>query len=453
MGRLSRRELLKWTAGASVASVVAHPVTTFGQTKTDYDVIIVGAGIAGLTAARQLANDGFEVLILEARDRLGGRIATDWSLGAPFEVGAGWIHGPEDNPLTDRPEAEGLTQFVTDDNSLAVFTATGEAINRPTLFALDARLKSAAEAIDDLLEEDMPLSVALDRYDPKLLADPLFRWAMSAFVEFDTGGPIEALSAAYFNADSAFEGDDTVVLEGYDKLLPTPGPAVDIVFEAIVSDIEYEEGDGAAVYVGDEVFEADFAICTAPLGVLKADKIKFDPPLPSQIKSSINTIPMGTVTKLALAFDVPFWDIDTQYFGAITEPKGRWPYILNYRTFSDANILLLLSFGDYAFKADAMTEAEMREDAIDVIKGVFGPDIPTPTASLSTHWSTDPFSLGAYSYSGFGATPAHFDAFAKPVAEVLIFAGEHTDFAYHGTAHGALLSGRRAADQVYDLSD
>lgn len=453
MHKVSRRKLLKWTAGAGIAGTITYPADALGQTKTDYDVIVIGAGIAGLTAAKQLVEDGYEVLIIEARDRVGGRIATDWSLGTPFEVGAGWIHGPEGNPLTEQPEAADLTQFITDDDSLSVFSATGQPISRSDLFALDARLKRAAETIDERFEKDMPLSAALSRLDPDLLADQLFKWAMSAFVEFDAGGPIEALSTAYYAADRAFDGVDTIVLEGYEKLLPVPGSDADILLETKVSDIEYEEDDGVSVYAGDQLFEADFVVCTVPLGVLKTDAINFDPPLPNPIRHSIKTIPMGTVTKLGLKFEEAFWDIETQYFGAMTEPKGRWPYIVNYRTFSDANILLPLSFGDYAFKADAMSEAEMRDDAMDVLRGAFGTDTPEPIATVPTHWSTDPLSFGAYSYAGIGATPSDFDAFTKPVADVLIFAGEHTDFAYHGTAHGALLSGRRAADQIYDLSD
>lgn len=430
------------------------PVATLGQTKTDYDVIVIGAGIAGLTAARQLADTGYEVLILEARNRIGGRIATDRSLGAPFEVGAGWIHGPEGNPLTDIADTADLTQFVTDDDSLTVFSATGTPVNRPTLFALDGRLQRASEAIDEMLNNDMPLSKALDQYDPTLRKDPLFEWAMAAYVEFDTGGPIEALSTKYFAADSAFDGADTIVLEGYDQLIAPPGADIDILLETAVSKIDYAADEGAIVTTTNgQAFEAYFVICTVPLGVLKANHIAFNPPLPQRLRTAIDAVPMGSVTKLALAFDKPFWDISTQYFGAVTAEKGRWPFMVSYRTFSDANILMPLSFGAYAIKADAMTDAEMLDDAMDVLKAVFRPDIPAPEAMLATHWSTDPFSLGAYSYAGFGTAPEDFNLFAEPVEDVLLFAGEHTNFAYHGTAHGALLSGQRAADQVDELAD
>lgn len=227
----------------------------------------------------------------------------------------------------------------------------------------------------------------------------------------------------------------------------------DVALKTPVDRVQYEAEEGAIVSVGATNFEADFVVCTIPLGVLKAGNISFDPPLPKQLAQSIDRIPMGSVTKLAMKFDTTFWPVDVQYFGVMNAEKGRWTYLFNYRTFSDANILMPLSFGNYAFVADAMGDEEMLADAMDVLREVFGAHIPWPVETLATHWSTDPFTLGAYSYAGFGSTPDDFNAFAKPVAEVLFFAGEHTDFTFHGTVHGALLTGRRAAEQIDEIAD
>jgi monoamine oxidase len=189
-------------------------------------------------------------------------------------------------------------------------------------------------------------------------------------------------------------------------------------------------------------------VCAVPLGVMKSGAITFDPPLPAPLRDAVAQIGFGTVTKIALKFDKPFWPTDTQYFGMMTQPQGRWNYWLNYRRFSDHNILLGFSFGNYAAQADRMRPSEMTRDALKVLRSVWGTAVAHPTQVLTTHWSQDPHFKGAYSFPQTGGTIAQFDRFAQPVAGRLFMAGEHTLFDHHGTTHGALLSGRRAARAI-----
>jgi monoamine oxidase len=184
--------------------------------------------------------------------------------------------------------------------------------------------------------------------------------------------------------------------------------------------------------------------------VLKAGSIKFDPVLPSSYLKSIKKIGFGSVTKIAFKFDKAFWDINTQYFGVVTKSKGRWNYWMSYRTFSDENILLGLSVGDYALTADEMSDAEITEDALNVLRDVWKGDVGKPIQMLRTRWRTDPFSLGAYSFSTPGVNPRQFDGLAKPIEERLLLCGEHTNFNYLATTHGAHLSGIRAAEYIID---
>ncbi|MGV8830459.1 MAG: flavin monoamine oxidase family protein [Devosia sp.] len=452
MTTISRRTFIRIVAAAGALGTTAlRAAAQSTPGKTDYDVIVIGAGIAGLAAAHDLMAAGYQVLVLEARDRIGGRIHTDWQLGAPFEWGAGWIHGPDGNPVSALLAQTGGKTYLTDDDSLVVFAADGSVINDAEIGRLDARAEDAALTIEDNLDADTSLEKALNQLSPALLQDPAFRWFVTSTIEFDAGGPVENLSALYFSADENFDGEDVIPLTGYDKVLGALTTGFDIALQSPVQSIEYADGDGATVYVGDTAYEADFVICTVPLGVLKSGAMTFDPALPGRLSQAIDRVAMGTVTKLALQFSEPFWPTDVQYFGLLTDQKGRWPYILNYRTFSDQNILLPLSFGNYAFTADAMSDTEMVADAMAVLRGVFGETIPEPVAHIATHWSADPFTLGAYSFAGFGSTPDDFEAFRAPIANTLFFAGEHTDFAYHATVHGALLSGRRAAAQLIEI--
>ena len=446
---MRRRSLLASAFGAGLVLPGLGRVRAAAP-RTDYDVIVIGAGISGLAAAQDLANRGADVLVIEARDRTGGRIHTDFSLGAPFEWGAGWIHGPRGNPVSALAATAGVKTYVTDDDSLAVFRPDGSVFADAELDGLDTRLEALFETLDEALDADMPLAKAIAAIAPDALSDPLTAWALSAFTEFDTGGAIEKLSSAYFAADQAYAGADVIPLNGYSQILASLTGSYDLAPGTEATGIAYEKDDGVSVTAGGVDFEAYAVICTVPLGVLKSGRIGFDPPLPKRLRAAITRVPMGTVTKLALKFPRAFWPEQTQYFGIAAPEKGRWPYVVNYRTFSDANVLLPLSFGDYAFAADTLSDADMAEDAMKVLRGVFGAGCPDPEAVLATHWSTDPMSLGAYSFAGFGSTPDDFETLGGSVDDVVFFAGEHTRFDFHATTHGALLSGQAAAKKVWD---
>ena len=324
-------------------------------------VIVIGAGFAGLAAAKQMQEQGSDVIIFEAGSYVGGRVRTDVSLGAPFEFGAGWIHGPShQNPTQQLANQVNARTFVTDDDNFEVFDPQGHALS-------DAQYKRLDE-LYDYLEEilfypvrpgQQSVEEALMRIDPDIVNDPLGRWILSAYFEFSIGAGISDISAANGFETSSFDGADVILTEGYDSIIAPLAAGLDIRLNTSVSEIWYDD-DGVEV----DGERADYVVCTVPLGVLKSGKITFDPPLPRELQDAIDQIGFGSVTKIAMKFPEPFWDTGRQYFGMMTEPKGRWNYWLNYRTFSDENILLGLSVGDYALVADRMSKAAMTEDAL-----------------------------------------------------------------------------------------
>ncbi|MCY0146220.1 FAD-dependent oxidoreductase [Hoeflea sp. G2-23] len=442
-----RRRFLRLTA----ASALTAPLSGAGLARAaaaDVDVIVIGAGVAGLTAARQLTDLGYEVLVLEAANRIGGRLQTDWSLDAPFELGAGWIHGPKGNPVTELVSAAGGETFVTQDDSLLVISGDGNPLKDELIERKEKQLAALYQRIDATFDTDQPLTSAITQLAPKALADPVTAWMMSAYTEFDAGGPLESLSAYYFDEDAAFDGANVIVSNGYDRLLGPLAAGLDIRLGHPVDSVSYEKGDGATVRANGLDFEADFVVCTCPLGVLQTGGIRFDPPLPKKYRSAISRIGMGNVTKLALKFAIPFWPIETQYFGLTGGPMGRWASFMNYRTFSNQNILVGISVGAYAPRAEAMSDAEMTADAMRALRTMFGESAPDPVAAIPTRWSKNPWSHGAYSYAKVGSKPADFDMLAEPVAGTLLLAGEHTLFDYHATVHGAHLSGLEAARRI-----
>lgn len=470
-----RREFLKLAASASTMMALGGGLShaqsdaqthalPLGKTKVKYpsndvDVIVIGAGISGLAAANRLQNLGYQVIVLEADMSIGGRIKTDWSLGAPFELGAGWIHGPKDNPISELANEVKAHSFITDDASLNVFDRSGDMISQRQLEETYNQLIEIYRKIDARFDRDQTLENAIKGISKKASSDPVFRWMQSAYTEFDSGASIEKLSAFYFDEDDEFNGDDVILTTGYDEILKPLAKDLDIRLNHKVSRIEYDgsgngKSKGASVFVGGVEFESDFVVCTLPLGVLKKEDVAFDPPLPDAHRQNISNLEMGTVTKLALKFDATYWPEDVQYFGYMSEikasDKGRWNYFLNYRTFSNEPILMGFCMGDYAYKADQMSDREMTGDAIAAIGSMFGKEMPDPIASRPTKWSRNPLSYGAYSYVGVGNKPRHFDQLQTPVDNVIVFAGEHTIFDYHGTVHGAYLSGINAANVIED---
>jgi monoamine oxidase len=418
----------------------------------DVRVIVVGAGIAGIAAARTLADQGAQVVVVEARPRIGGRLYTDHTLGVPFEVGAGWIHGPSpDNPVKRLADAVGAQTFVTRDESLAVFDAKGTKVSDAQLERIDADWTRLLRHVDRELETDDPRSLrdAIAALAPAALADPGVMWALSAYTEFDRGAPIEDLSATLHDDDEPFPSADVVLVAGYDKILGPLVAGLDVKLSTTASRVTIGDA-GVTVSTDRGEFKGDYIVCGVPLGVLKAGAIAFDPPLPSAHRKAIKDIGFGSVTKIAFEFPQAFWDVGTQYFGVMTAPKGRWNYWLNYRTFSDRNVLLGLSVGAYAPVADRMSDAAMAADALAVLRGAWGDAVGAPLKTLTTHWSTDPHSLGAYSYPRPGNRAAQFDGLAEPVGDRLFFCGEHTTFNHAATTHGAYMSGLRAAKLVVE---
>lgn len=246
-------------------------------------VIVIGSGLAGLDAAKSLSEQGADVVVLEAKAHIGGRLYTDYSMGAPFEYGAGWIHGPSaENPTQQLADAVNAQTVITDDDNLIVFDADGEEWDWEEIEEVNEDWADALERIDSELElrDNHSVSQAINDLVPDALGDEGMLWALSAHTEFAKGGPIENLSAIYHDDDKAFDLPDVVVVSGYDKILAPLAEGLDIRLSTLVSAVEYGD-DGVTVTTDQGEFEGDYVVCSAPLGTLKAGTIAFEPALPS----------------------------------------------------------------------------------------------------------------------------------------------------------------------------
>lgn len=434
--------------------VNANTTTAKKNTLSGKKVIVIGAGISGLSAANLLRKHGANVLVIEAKDYIGGRIKTDWSLGAPFEFGAGWIHGPSNsNPIKNLADKNGSKYFLTDNDSLEVFDRNGWELKENKIEEIDAKWNHCLQKIDDNLPYNSQASLyeAIMSKCSKEWSYQGIKWAATAFTEFDIGGPIEKISASLYDEMKYFKGEDVVIASGYQKILKSLTIGLDVKLNSPVYKIDYSN-DTIHVDTEKESFKVDYIVCSVPLGILKENQIEFTPKLPEKHLSSIENLGFGTVTKLALKFDEIFWDKNIQYFGIMTEKKGRWPYWLNYRTFSNENILLGLSFGNYARKADKMSQNEIMDDGLDVLKNIWEDEVTKVNSFVATSWLKDPFTRGAYSYVKKGNKKSDFNNLLEPVSSKLFLCGEHTTFSYAGTTHGAYLTGQKAAENIISIA-
>ncbi len=417
-------------------------------------VIVIGAGIAGLAAARALADAGAEVTVLEARDYVGGRIRTDRSLGFPFDLGAAWIHGPDGNPITELAAQASARSFMTDDESVMIYDRDGQPVPGAAVVKQEQRYRALLKRLEAGAAQrarDESLAAALQRLAPQALEDPLMRYFLSAYAEFDSGGALERLSAREWQNDEKYPGKDVLMIDGYDAVTNLLAKGLTIKTRTVVKAIAHDVEHVSVTAADGQAYEADAAIVTLPLGVLKKNAVAFDPQLPARKREAIARVDVGIVNKACLVFDEPFWDVETQYFGYQSEVMGKYCYFLNARPFCDVNALATFAFDSYGREFERQDDALIESEIMATLRAMFGADIPNPQKTLVTRWGADVFAYGAYSFASVGVTREDFEALAAPVGERLLFAGEHTSAAYRGTTHGAYLSGRREAARVGKL--
>jgi monoamine oxidase len=406
------------------------------------DVVVIGAGIAGLTAARTLSAAGRSVVVLEARERPGGRIRTVELGGAPVELGATWIHGRVDNPVAASIDAAGHRRVDVDDEAALAFTAPGVALDD----AVWERWEAEVEALEDALWElkphaaaDLSLAEAVDRALPDLSdgARGLLReWAM------DYGADLDALGLWAWDADAAFDGPDQWVPDGLAAWVEHLARGLDIRFGHVVRRVDWE-GDVVRVVTEDETFEVPHVVCTLPLGVLQEGSVAFEPTLPDAVSDAIAALEMGDAHVVAARFAEPVvhssWLLDAGF-------HPETPHTLYSQMHRAGEPLVVgMSCGRLARRLEAAEDGGL-STLLGALARTVG-EVPPPEAVRTSSWSADPFARGAYSFCPPGVRHTDRAGFHQ-AAGGLHFAGEHTSVAYPGTLHGALQSGQRAAQAI-----
>ncbi|MDJ0842218.1 MAG: FAD-dependent oxidoreductase [Acidobacteriota bacterium] len=453
-GRLTALSLFMWLFGPAVGG---DPDTTRTE-GSGRSVVVVGAGMSGLAAARSLHDRGFNVTVLEASDRIGGRIHTNRELGFAVDLGASWIHGPKRNPISKLADAAGAERFSTDWDDLAVFDHDGRALSLWTIASMSIRFErimKRAAALAANLDEDISLQAALD----KLLQGQelterearLLDFMVSMQINVETAAEPKNLGITGEYAADEFRGGDQLFPGGYDQLIVHLSRGLDIRTGHKVTSVDYS-GRDVVVATDRGSFRADYALVTVSVGVLKAGYIGFTPELPAEKRASIQRIHMGLLNKIVLDFEPSGpWAPKNEILGLISSLKCEHLYAVNMFPATGTRTLIVFAGADFARSLENESDAALIERVMSALREAYGVDFPEPRGHLITRWHNNSLTHGSYSYLPPGSTSADRNRLAAPVADKVFFAGEATHAKYPATVHGAYLSGIREADRIADL--
>ncbi|CAJ1919044.1 flavin monoamine oxidase family protein [Aeromonas jandaei] len=423
-----------------------------------WQVIVIGAGVAGLVAAKKLCDAGYHVLVLEARDRIGGRLHTSsqWT-GPAIDLGATWIHGAgPQNPVARLADELGIKHFSTDSECADIFYGGSHKLS-PSQYArltlIEDEISAAIMILQDA-ERDVSLRDGIYSrlsYSSRTEEEQrIIDFVLSSTIEHEYGGSIEQLSSYWFDSDEDFSGDEWVLYNGYQSVVEYLAQDLDIRLEQEIIKVEYESNAEVIVKTINRTYQAAQVILTLPLGVLKSGRVEFQPPLPSRKAQAIRKLGVGTLNKCCLHFPYAFWDTRYDWINNIpdTGNKGQWVEWVSLARHTNQPVLIGFNAAEFALHVEQLDDQDTVSSAMAALRAMYGANIPDPMSYLITRWSADPYAMGAYSYNGLGATPKARDDLAKSIAHRLFFAGEATERHFFQTVHGAYLSGVRAADEV-----
>ena len=441
------RMITRRSATLGLAAAAAFPNVLRAQNTFDVDVVVVGAGAAGIAAGQELRALGKKAIVLEARGRVGGRVFTDRSLGDPWDAGALYIHWSDTNPFTKLAERLGFETL--DPSSLSGgmrfvdFSSASDGPQRRGGFGI----------VQELFDRDngpVPDVSILDRVGgPK--AD--VAQAAMAIARMSLGDEPERISALDYAR--LWAGDDLIVRQGYGTLVEKAAEGLDIRLSTPVEAIDWS-GAGVRVTTKSGVIGARAAIVTLPVGVLQRGGVRFTPELPQGTRDGLAGLGMGALTKVALKFN-------GDRFGL---PAGMdiWERLGPRRSFNfecfthDRDVVIAFFGGDHAREVMAQGERGAVRVVLEEFKRLVGARVEKSfVAGKLAGWANDPFSFGAYSHALPGRANARA-LLAEPIGDRIWFAGEATagtgpgeDFGGAMTAGGAWIAGAAAARKIVSL--
>lgn len=429
----------------------------------DPPVIVIGAGVSGLAAAKALSLAGVPVIVLEARDRLGGRTWTADVGAAAVDLGAAWIHGEVNNPVALYMDDVGLTYTPhdpgypfrydgVDDETVGDLKMGWHQANADR-FGIE--LPGIVDQHDDITLAEA-IEIWLDRQGYQGTPRRRTRWALEmTYAGLAAPETLQSATALVGDAgpSDGIGGGDNLPVGGYRELVASLAEGLDVRLETPVERVTYTESAVLVETADGELLDGSHVIVTVPSGVLKAGVIAFDPPLPEPKQTAIDRSEMANLEKVVFTFEQADWDEFAGEIGLVMEgvgPDNAFPawFDMTDETGTPTLVCLYMSGFARALQDSDATSEQIAERALATIEKALGRSLPSPVASAVTEWRRDPWARGSYSMDAVGSSFDDYDALAAPVGGRLLFAGEATIGLMSATVHGALMSGYREAKRI-----
>jgi monoamine oxidase len=437
MTHVTRRTFLATSTAFAASPALGAPVASSGNV----DVVIVGAGAAGIAAARRVAAAGRRCVVVEAADRVGGRCFTDTrTFGVPYDRGARWLRAPDINPVAKLAATARLdVSAVPPGQRLRIgrrFAREGEM--EDFLSALVRTNRAIGEAARG--KADVPSTQML----PKDLGDlrPAIEFVLGPF---NTSKDLNEISA-YDYARSTERDTDAFCRQGLGTLVAKLADGLPVQLSTTVTAVNTWGYGNLAVQTTKGWWRASAVIVTASTAVLAASKIKFEPALPKRYTDAIAKLPLGSYDRIALEFAGNPLGLRNDELIFEKASGNRTAALL--ANASGTPLCLVDVAGRFGASLAAQGESAMTAFAVDWLADLFGTDIKKAVKRTAvTSWAKEPWVLGAFSAASVGGQPSR-RVLMEPIGNRIYFAGEAAHETLWGTVHGAWESGERAADAV-----
>ena len=435
----------------------------------DLNVLVIGAGSAGLGAAQELMYKGCNVKVIEAQERKGGRIHTIDLGDNKVDLGASWIHGVGPgagplkrwkgiiSPIYNIAKNYGIKTVPTWKNeddaeeSFYWYKSPGITIDPEVVLDMNDEIEDWVDEEQDSASVSESLADLMEGFDYGSTQDDknIFDFCMNYLYSQDNAAESDELSGRYFDTPEQFDGSELIFPLGYSQIIEILSVDVEILYGKVVNEIEYSNGKVNVSTKDGSSYTADKVIVTVPLGVLQSGSINFVPALSQSKTQAIQRLGYGTMDKLWLEFDEAFWtnDEDMDWINYISDSPGVFVQTLNINKYFQKPLIVMFNVGEAARQYSELTDQEVLDNAMSIIRKWY-PNAPNYVRYARTNWSKDEFAQGSYSYIKAGGSPKDCDAYTEfeSTQGLVFFAGEATSCELLGTVTGAYISGVDAAN-------
>lgn len=447
------------------------------------EVIVVGGGISGLGAARQLRSMGAKVALLEAKSKLGGRMQDDWTLGVAVGCGAQLVTGIVNNPIIVMCEQIDHTYRLLSDACPLLDAKRGRLVRPVADRIVDEHFNCLLDIIghwknEENARNDVSLLSQINELHATLLKHIDFRWATEfdrllqwqiGNVEFSCGALLSEVSAKHWDQNESvgqFSGAHALLSQGSDVLIKRLAEGVDVRCGHQVVEVNYSGPNKVLIKCENgKQFTCDKLLLCLPLTQYQREKIQFIPELPVRKKTAYNALGCGLIEKIAVRFPYPFWktllksDGTIDYFGHVpksVDSRGLFNMFYDFSTKGNSPkkqhqnyVLMSYVCGQSVELVNQKNDAEVVAEFVDTLQKLFpNQTIPAPINYLITHWGRDQHIGMSYSFVKLGATGEDYDGLARSVDQKLYFAGECTNRFFPQTMTGAYVSAMRECSKI-----